>query len=206
MTPEEVLADPVLAAGRRRRRRRSAWIVGGVLAAAIAVAVPLLAVPDGRVAADDAAAAADTTTSRARAGASTPVTDEALIYAAALSEGTTASSGRSDVFVRDYVCTTVISKPGSQCADAPIPMSVRREVAQLLPFPVRFVGQVWGPRNGPEKSLTVLGTLTGAHGNRATLEIETLCGLLCGEGKTLVLARTGDGWRVTGQTGPEWVS
>lgn len=58
----------------------------------------------------------------------------------------------------------------------------------------------------PEQSLTVFGTLTVAHGNRATLAIETLCGLLCGEGKTLDLARTGDGWRVTGQAGPEWVS
>jgi hypothetical protein len=41
---------------------------------------------------------------------------------------------------------------------------------------------------------------------RATLGIEMFCGPLCGDGKTLVLARTDDGWRVTGTTGPEWIS
>jgi hypothetical protein len=206
MTPEEMLADRVLTADRRRRRRRSAWIVGGVLTAAIAVAVPLLAVRDGGVGGGDAAAAPAGTTSNAAAGATNRVSDQALIYAAALSYRATGPSDREEVFVRDYVCKTVITKPGSQCADSPIPMSVRREMAQLLPFPVRFVAQEWGPRNGPEKSLTVFGTLAIAHGNRATLGIETLCGLLCGEGKTLVLSRTGDGWQVTGDTGPDWIS
>jgi hypothetical protein len=205
MTPEEVLADRVLAADRRRRRRRSAWIVSGVVTAAIAVAVPLFALGGGGGGGSDAAAAANNT-SGAAAGGTNRVSDQASIYAAALSHQVTGSSERTEVFVRDYVCKTVITKPGSQCADSPIAMSVRLEMTQLLPFPVRFVAQEWGPRNGPEKSLTVFGTLTIAHRNRATLGIETLCGLMCGEGKTLVLSRTGDGWQVTGDTGPDWIS
>lgn len=202
MTAEEVLADRVVAAGRRRRRRRSTVIVGGLLAAAIAVAVPMLVVASGRVTADVAAAG---TNAPARAGgASSPVSDRAAIYAAAL-RAHWAPSTPSAAFVRDQVCTTVISKPMSQCADSPIPMSVRREVARLLPFPVHFLAQRWGPQTGQVTSLIVFGTMSVA-GDRATLAIEIFCGPMCGEGKTLVLARTNEIWRVTGTTGREWIT
>jgi hypothetical protein len=209
LSVEEVLADRVLAAGSRCRRRRSAWMVGGVLTVEIAVAAPVLAARDGHpaLAADTrgSTAAGHTSRSALPAGSSSPISGRAAIYAAALIHRSTGSV-HADVYVRDQVCATVISKPGSQCADSAVPTRVRRELAQLLPFPVHFVAQRWGPRTGWVKSLIVFGSLTITQPDRATLGIETLCGPLCGDGKTLVLARTGDGWRVTGQTGPDWIS
>jgi hypothetical protein len=203
---EELLADRVVAAGSRRRHRRSAWIVGGVLAVAVAVALPLLTARGHRPPVAAAAPApAGESASALIGGTGSHFSDQAAIYAAVLIHGSAPSVPRA-ANVADHVCATVISKPGSRCADAPVPESVRRELAQILPFPVHFLPQRSVPGTGRVNPLIVFGTLTVTHRNRATLGVETLCGPMCGEGETLVLARTAAGWRVTGTTGIAWIS
>jgi hypothetical protein len=203
LSDEEQLADRTVSADRRRRLRHSAWIVGGLLTVAVAVALPVLTARGNRPA--SAATAPAAPASALIGGTGSHFSDQAAIYAAALRHHS-APDTPTEVLVHDHVCATVISKPGSQCLDSAIPMSVRREVAQLLPFPVRFVAQRWGPRTGRATSLIVFGTLTINGGAAATLGVETLCGPMCGEGETLVLARSATGWRVTGTTGPAWIT
>ncbi|MDT4912117.1 MAG: hypothetical protein QOC66_1245 [Pseudonocardiales bacterium] len=208
-TVEDELVNRVVAAGNRRRTRRSAWLIGGVLAVAAAVTVPLLvgaAGGRGPAVAGQTQAPPDTTAgSRVSANVGGQISDRAAIYAAALIHRSEPSTP-AGVDVRDRICEKAITDPGTKCRDSAIPLSVRREIAQLMPYGVHFVAREPGALNGTAPPLIVFGALAITSGKRATLGIEMFCGPLCGDGKTLVLARTDDGWRVTGTTGPEWIS
>jgi hypothetical protein len=131
--------------------------------------------------------------------------DIAQIYAAALVGGPSSSKSPVRIYVRDHVCTAVPTNPGVQCDDRPISAEVQRSVRKLLGNKVEFVAHTQAPRRQGVSAVIVFGalTVTGAH---ATLGMEVLCGPLCGQGETLVLTRRDGRWRVTGTTGPEWIS
>jgi hypothetical protein len=124
---------------------------------------------------------------------------------AALSWGRDPQLAEDDVYVRDRVCESMITEPGSQCDDGPIPVDVQRQVGSLTGYPVHFVRLPRSPENVHAPALVIFGALAIVE-DRATLGMEILCGPLCGQGRTLVLARTAAGWQVTGSTGPEWIS
>ncbi len=206
-TLDEELADRVVAAGRRRRVRRWAVAVAVALAAGGAVAVV------GQVMAGDGpgpAAAQRTGPAIDPAGgasgaavdpAGSAISMRAEIYAAVL---THAAGARAPVFVRDHVCTTVANAP-ADCDSGPIPAAVQRQVNSLAGGHIHFVRNVRAPEGIHDPALVVLGDLV-VTGSRATLGIETLCGPLCGQGQTFVLAQRHGRWQVTGTTGPSWIS
>jgi hypothetical protein len=204
---DEALADRVVAAGRRRQRQRWAVAAAVTLAIGAAVAIPGLVASGehtGGTVAQRGGPAVDPA-----GGASGPAVDpagpgvsvQAQIYAAAL---TNDGGPRARLLVRDHICTSVPRAP-ADCDSGPIPVAVQREVTALAGGHIHFVRNARAPEGNGEPALIVFGDLV-VTGSRATLGMETLCGPLCGQGQTFVLAERQGQWRVTGMTGPSWIN
>jgi hypothetical protein len=201
---EEELVLRVVSEGRRLRLRRAALIAAVCVGLAGAATVPVLVAtqqPDR-----PAAVAGRTPAPPVRPAGMDALRlydDQAQIYAAALASR---GQGHQTVYVRTRICSTVARRPAAQhCYAGVIPDPVQRRVSALLGGRVRFVAGPDIPFGASGRNLVVFGAI-GMRGDRATLPIEVLCGSLCGEGRTLTLARSGDGWAVTGSSGPDWVS
>jgi hypothetical protein len=78
-------------------------------------------------------------------------------------------------------------------------------VSRQVGSAVRFVSRPPVALPPGRSRLAVLGRAQLA-GSRATVPVTVLCGPMCGEGETLVLTRSGGQWRVTGRSGPDWVT
>jgi hypothetical protein len=136
------------------------------------------------------------------------VSTEAQMYRAALQSRPTPNAGLDSgtVYVESVRCRGDV--PGREPCDlAPIPSSIQVEVTSALPE-VRFVTrqQAMRLRGGV---LVRFGPITYSDGAaaRAYLPVDVRCGVLCGEGTTLVLTARADGtWAVVGTSGRSWIS
>jgi hypothetical protein len=193
----EELADRVVSQVRRRRTRRRVVTVAAV-AAVVAVALLFHSGGGGAPAASGGSDAVHTTRS------APSVSERAQIYVAALSRNLHPGVARVPIYVHIHVCRSVASAPAG-CDDGGIPVDVQREVTAMLGDAVRFIPQAPNPQGVEDPAVITFGELAVA-GDHATLGMQTLCGPLCGQGQTLVLAKAQGTWRVTGTTGPEWIS
>ncbi len=82
---------------------------------------------------------------------------------------------------------------------------MKAQVLALAGPGVRFVADPPFPRRMGDAPVVTFGALH-IHGSHASLAVGMTCGPLCGRGRTFVLVRAGDSWRITGTTGPEWIS
>jgi hypothetical protein len=193
----EELADRVVSrVGRRRTRRRV--VTGVAVAAVVAVALLFQSGGGGAPAASGGSDVVHTTRS------APSVSERAQIYVAALSRHLHPGAARVPIYVHSSVCRSVASAPAG-CDDGGIPVDVQREVTAMLGDAVRFIPQAPNPQGVEDPAVITFGELVVA-GDHATLGMQTLCGPLCGQGQTLVLAKAQGTWRVTGTTGPEWIS
>jgi hypothetical protein len=110
-----------------------------------------------------------------------------------------------DVYVRASICPEIVATAGADCRSEPIPADIQRAVRRRLGPRVTFRTDPPFPARPDDPPVYVLGALT-VVGDSARIGRATLCGSLCGEGVTLTLARRHGQWRVTGQTGPMWIS
>jgi hypothetical protein len=193
----EELADRVVSrVGRRRTRRRV--VTGVAVAAVVAVALLFLSGGGGAPAASGGSDVVPTTRS------APSVSERAQIYVAALSRNLHPGVARVPIYVHSHVSRSVATAPAG-CDDGGIPVDVQREVTAMLGDAVRFIPQAPNPQGVEDPAVITFGELVVA-GDHATLGTQTLCGPLCGQGQTLVLAKAQGTWRVTGTAGPEWIS
>jgi hypothetical protein len=183
------LAGRAMSAAHRRRLRRFAWLGSAGVVLACAATVTLLL---------DSGASDGT-------GGSDDVSDRAEIYAAALVHGGYGEPGAGPSrVIRIAICETVDQQPaGEDCNDGQIPIEVQRQVCSLVD--VQFVEHIASPQRPGDSAIIVFGALS-VQDDHAMLGMEYLCGPLCGQGQTLILAKTDGTWRVTGTTGPAWIS
>lgn len=138
--------------------------------------------------------------------AAAPAGTRAAIYAAVLSGGSAARPLRRPVWVRSAVCAAVPAGPSAaDCAGAPIPAEVRRQVVAILGTNVQFAADPPAPSGPGDAPVFQFGRLT-LRGDAARVGVETRCGPRCGEGETLRLQFVDAAWRVVGTAGTEWVS
>lgn len=134
------------------------------------------------------------------AGRPTSDTDRAEVYLTLLGN----TSGR--VFIVDHSCGDVGKGPSFDCSGPAIPAGVQARIRGALGPAVRFGSM---PPSGMQPDLrsmiVAFGPLTIA-GDRARLGMAVHCGPLCGNGATYLLARSDGVWRITGQTGRQWIS
>lgn len=189
------LAELLLDQDEQRRRGRL-FLVLGVLVSALAIAVPFALSTQASGTTSDPAPSGD--------GAGT----QAALYVTALSGGPTPHRLAHRVYVRDRVCADVVSMPVSRCHGPSVPTAVQRRVRAMLGPAVVF------RPDPPSPTVTGIPVVTfGPFGPRTPvgrvpvhLQMQTVCGALCGQGQTLVLRHHDGRWQVSGTTGPEWVS
>lgn len=124
-------------------------------------------------------AAATVVLSRERAPAAGPRNELAAVYAAAVEHE-----------------HEVVYLPG-------LPAGVRRALQHRFGGRVRFAAAPVAVTRARPGVVLHDGRVDG---DRARVDRDYLCGPLCGEGTRLLLARSAAGWRVTGTSGPNWVS
>ncbi|MGH8861436.1 MAG: hypothetical protein ACRDVG_09425 [Jatrophihabitantaceae bacterium] len=138
------------------------------------------------------------------------VSDEARIYAAAIGgPGEVASQLRRVVYLSGQFCTGMIDigKRGP-CASGPIPDGIRSDLMRLVGPNLHITDRLPQPGRATVTAHIVVVRLGTAqiHGSRARVAVDMHCGLLCGQGETLLLAQRAGRWVVTGQTGYSWIS
>ena len=175
-------------------QRRRGWLLVtlGVLVSALAIAVPVLFSTGPSAGSGGAVPAGD--------GAGT----QAAVYVAALSGGPAPHRLTHRVFVRDQECADVVSMPVSRCHGPAVPTDVQRRVRAALGPAVVFRAEP-PPVTRTHIPVVTFGPLTVTASGAARLQMETVCGALCGQGQTLVLRRHDGRWQVSGTTGPQWV-
>ena len=179
-----------------QRRRGWVFVLLGVLVSALAVTVPFAL------------------STRASGGTGDPApagnraATQAALYVAALSGGPAPHRLTHRIYVRDRECADVVSMPVSHCHGSSVPTTVQRRVRGVLGPAVVFAVDPPSPTVtgipvvtfGPLRPRSPVGRVA-VH-----LQMQTVCGALCGQGQTLVLRRHDGRWQVSGTTGPEWVS
>lgn len=132
------------------------------------------------------------------------VSDVAAVFIAVLGGAADPGSSKVRTYIRDStVCSRILHQ--RPCRPVPIAQDVQDEVVAALGPRVVFAANPPG-RLSPQRLIAVTLGAPKIDGDRATVTVETECGLLCGLGETVVLARTTNGWRRTGSTGPSWIS
>jgi hypothetical protein len=208
------LADDVINRARHTRLRRGA-VSGACAAVALIAAVPLALAVDRSPHPAHRTSPGGTTNSSAGTTTVAPgPSDAALAYAAGVQylAGQLVSGKHWRVlYVIDHTCANTVDQTEA-CRPQPIPIELQRDLATALrPYaPVHFVS---GDATIRDKNLQVinggaavtLGRIT-LDGDTARLPLAVQCGGLCGMGQTLLLAKQGGVWTVTGSTGPAWIS
>ena len=184
--------------GDETEQRRSGWllITLGLLVAMLAATVPF-ALP-GR------ATGARTAQRTVQLDAAT----RADVYVAALSGGPVPHRLLRRVYVRDHLCADVVSVPVSRCHGPAVPPQVQARVRAVLGPAVTFGDDPPVPARTGIPVVTFGPLRAGVAGGRTTarLQMETVCGRVCGQGQTLVLRHYRGRWQVSGTTGPQWLS
>jgi hypothetical protein len=208
------MADDIVGA-QARHRRRTRWAVLAGAAVALAVAVPVVVVVSHPVTAGHPVAADRRKTmvppsppSRLTpTGKRQTVSDEARIYAAVIGGGRSGADRKSKpIYVMDRFCTGLMdlhSAGRGPCRPGPIPIEMQRQIRSISGAAVRFTASA--PQPSLAAPVVTIGTAT-IDGDRAQVTVDMECGPLCGQGETSILTRYGDEWRVTGSTGPAWIS
>lgn len=148
--------------------------------------------------------------------------DEAQIYAAAINQIYTVdhSFGEPPGWPLVYVVSVT---DDSVMVDAPTAPSETLSPALQEAITAELADQpfevIWiesqdeapiDPTNGRvaegEGIIITLGNIHPQGNGSVQLPFFMICGGLCGIGKTYVLSQAGDGWQVTGSTGPEIIS
>ena len=110
------------------------------------------------------------------------------------------------VWILTHTFSDIVESDGTGTPSL-IGSDVRAQIAAALSYPVQWVDKspVRGLDNPEHGTVVTLGPIEDLHAE-VHVAIETWCGGLCAEGKTLVLREVSGVWRVIGTTGPEWVS
>jgi hypothetical protein len=209
------MTDDIVGAQARHRRHVRWAVVAGVVvtlavAAPVAVVVSHPQTAGHPVAADQPRTVGPTSPPGRTRSATRPaaeVADQAQIYAVVIRGGSTSTSGNDKpIYVMDEFCTGLMDlSSGSRgpCEPGPIPVRLQKEIGRIAGPGVRFVHSAPQPHVG--SPVVTIGTAT-IDGDRAQVTVDEECGPLCGQGETTVLTRQGHEWRVTGSTGPAWIS
>jgi hypothetical protein len=203
------LADEVIDRARHNRLRR--WAVSGACAAVALIAAVPLAVALNRT----PHPAHRTSTGGGITNTQAPApSDEARAYAAGvtyLTERLVPGQRWPVLYIVEHTCANTVTQ-SEACQPQPIPAEVQRDLATALRSyaPVHFVS---GDAKIRDKNLQVINGGVAVTLGRIKLNIDTAqlplavqCGGLCGMGETLLLAKQGGVWTVTGSTGPAWIS
>jgi hypothetical protein len=207
------LADDVI--DRARHNRVRWWAVSSVCAAVALIAAVPLAVAINRSPHPAAPGASTNTQATTNTRARAP-SDEAQAYAAGVEYLTgqlVPGQHWQVLYVLEDTCANTVS-PTQSCDPRPITAVLRHDlVSALRPYaPVQFVAADAKIR---DKNLRVInegvavtlgGIVFAQNADTARLELSVQCGGLCGMGQTLLLAKQGEVWKVTGSTGPAWIS
>jgi hypothetical protein len=193
-----------------RHRRRTRWAVAAGVAVTIAVAVPVAIVmshpvTNGHPIAAHQQTPTPTSSPRTAGGQPSSLSDEAQIYAVVIGGRPSADETRRRIYVRDEFCTGLMDLSGSRgaCRPGPIPMETQRQIRRIVGPSVHFTSAP--PRPSLDGPVMTIGT-AAIDGDRAEVIVDMQCGPLCGQGATSVLTRRNGAWRVTGATGPGWIS
>ena len=132
------------------------------------------------------------------------VDDSAQVYIAVLRYALSSPAG--PVWILTHTSSDIVPSNGGASATYLIASDVRDEISAELTY-ATWVDKspVQGLDNKEHGTLVTLGPVEHV-GSQVHVAIETWCGGLCAEGKTLVLRQVAGVWRVVGTTGPEWVS